>query len=579
MPASDVLPKLKDSYDVIVLGAGAGGMAAAAVAASEGLEALLLEKTGYVGGTTAYSGGMVWAPNNPQQDKVGSTDTFEAARTYLAATAGQGAGADLRRVFLERAPEAVAYLDRRTEVKLTALEFYPDYYPEAPGATSCGRTMEPFPFDARELGKDFELLRPPLPEFTLFKGMMIARPDIVHFRNVSRSPRSLVRVLRLVLAYARDRLRYHRGTKLVLGNALAARLLRSLQVLDVEVRCNASVRRLISGEGRIEGVEIEGSDGPVVVKARRGVVLATGGFSHNQEFRRRYLPAEASAYSATAEGATGDGLELASEAGGYVPGDDGNDAFWAPLSSFDRADGSIGIYPHTVTDRGKPGMLAVNREGRRFTNEANSYHDFVKGMFAVQGNRPSVPAYLICDRQALQKYGLGAVKPKRVGLPSLLASGYVTEAPGITELATKIAIDADNLRETVEIYNRDSRAGIDTQFGRGSNAYHRYTGDPENQPNPCMRPLEAPPFYAVEMRPGDLGTAAGLRTSADGEVLFRDGRPVSGLYACGNDMNSIMAGSYPGPGITLGPALVFGYLVGMHLAHGARSTTSDGELT
>jgi len=569
MAAATADPALRDTYDVIVLGAGAGGMTAAAVAANEGLQTLVVEKTGYVGGTTAFAGGMVWAPNNPKQGDVGSTDTPAAAATYLEATAGRGAGAELRRAFLERAPEAIAYLDRNTEVKLRPLEFYPDYYPDAPGATSCGRIMEPLPFHAGELGDGFEVLRPPLPEFTLFEGIMIDRPDIVHFRKMLRSPRSALRVARLLLSYAGERIRYHRGAKLVLGNALAARLFRSLQVLEVPIRLNTPVRRLVAEAGRVDGVEIETAAGPAVIRARRGVVLATGGFSHDPELRERFLPPEASAYSATAEGGTGDGLKLGMDAGGVVPGDDGNDAYWAPVSRFARADGSPGVYPHTVTDRGKPGMLAVNRDGRRFTNESDSYHDFVKGMFAGAGNRPSVPAYLICDRKSLWQYGLGAVRPMHVGLRAHLRSGYLSEARSLAELAARIGVNAEALAATVATYNRDAERGVDTLFGRGSNVYHRYTGDPDNLPNPCMRPMRTPPFYAVEIHAGDLGTAAGLRTGGYGEVLDRDRRPVAGLYACGNDMNSIMAGSYPGPGITLGPALVFGYLVGMHLAHGA----------
>ena len=408
---------LEDAYDVIVLGAGAGGMTAAVVAANEGLETLVLEKTDVVGGTTAYAGGMVWAPNNRKKHEVGSTDTLEAAQTYLDATAGRDVGADLRRAFLGRAPEAIDYLERNTEVKLTPLEFYPDYYPDAPGATSCGRIMEPLPFDARELGADFIALRPPLPEFTLFKGMMVARPDIAHFRKMFRSVQSAVRVTRLTLAYGADRIRFHRGTKLVLGNALAARLFRSLQVLDVPVRLDASVRRLVTLDGRVDGVELESGTGTAVVRARRGVVLATGGFSHNLEMRKRFLPVDASKFSATAKGATGDGLKLGMEAGGYVPGTDGNDAYWSPVSRFTRSDGSTGIYPHTVTDRGKPGMLAVNEKGRRFTNEANSYHDFVKGMFEDTGDGPSTPAFLICDSKSLWQYGLGAVKTDEDGFP------------------------------------------------------------------------------------------------------------------------------------------------------------------
>ena len=564
LPSSD----LAADYDVIVLGAGAGGMAAAIVAANEGLEVLVIEKTGYVGGTTAISGGMVWVPNNTKMEAAGVPDTLEAAQTYLDATAGKGAGAELRRIYLQEAPGAIDYLDRNSHVQLVPLPFYPDYYPDEPGATLGGRVMEPLALDARELGEAFKLLRPPLPEFTLFGGMMVARPDIAHFRRVFRSVSSTLRVAKLTASYLLQRTRLHRGANLVLGNALAGRLLKSLLALKVPVQLSTTTNRLIQESGRVAGVEIETASGPEVIAARRGVVLATGGFSHDPVARQKHLPAEAALHSAAAEGNTGDGLNLALEAGGNVSQDNVSNAFWAPVSRFTRADGSAGVFPHTVTDRGKPGMLAVNQDGRRFTNEANSYHDFVLAMFRAHNQDPTIPAYLICDRQSLWQYGLGAIKPMTMRLTPYLASGYLTEAPTVKALAERIAVDPDHLSETLTTYNTDAERGEDSAFGRGSNAYHKYVGDPANQPNPCMRSVATPPFYAIALYPADLGTAAGARTGANGEVLGGDGAPIAGLYACGNDMNSVMAGSYPGPGITLGPALVFGYLAAMHLVRG-----------
>ena len=563
-----VEPDIADDYDVIVVGAGAGGMAAAIVAANEGLKTLVIEKTGYVGGTTAISGGMVWAPNNEKMAASGLADTPEQARAYLEATAGEGGGAELRRTFLAEAPAAIAYFDRHSQVRLAPLEFYPDYYPDEPGATLGGRVMEPLAFDARELGEAFKLLRPPLPEFTLFGGMMVARPDIAHFRGVFRSPASALRVLRLLASYAGQRLGHHRGTDLVLGNALAGRLLKSLLDLAVPIRCNTETLRLIEADGRIAGVEVATPNGPVVIEARRGVVLAAGGFSHSPELRARLLPAEAGLLSATVASDTGDGLNLGLAVGGEVPSDNVGNAFWVPVSRFNRADGSPAVYPHTVTDRGKPGMLAVNRDGRRFTNESNSYHDFVRAMFRAHNQSPAIPCHLICDAWSLWQYGLGAVKPMTLRLAPYKRDGYLVEAPSLRELADKIGVDADRLVETVATYNADAERGEDTAFGRGGNAYHKYVGDPANEPNPCMRPVGKPPFFAVALHPADLGTAAGLRTNGGAQVLDRDGDPIAGLYACGNDMNSVMAGSYPGPGITLGPALVFGYLAARDMARG-----------
>lgn len=569
---------LANTYDVVIIGSGAGGMTAAAVAATCGLRAIVIEKTDCIGGTTAISGGMVWAPNTAKGSTVGGQDTPEQAAAYLEAVVGSKEGADLRRRYLAEAPKAIDFLERHTHVRLAPVPFYPDYYPDVPGATLRGRVLEPVPFDARELGGWFTLLRPPLPEFTLFGGMMVARADIAHFRNAFRSVRSTLRVLCLLARYGVDRVRFHRGTHLVLGNALAARLLKSLLDLNVSVRLNTTVTRLMLEGGRVVGVEAHSASGEVMrIGARLGVVLAAGGFSHNGDLRRQLLPAEAGDASAAAEGSTGDGLNLGRAAGGVVVGSNVNNAFWTPVSRFVRLGGERGVYPHTVTDRGKPGMLAVNKAGKRFTNEADSYHEFVQAMYRAHNQGHAIPAYLICDRRALWKYGLGAVRPMAPRLGSYRRSGYLCEAPTLRALAQRLGVDADNLETTVAIYNRDAAEGVDTAFARGSNAYHKYVGDAANLPNPCMHPVKMPPFYAVALYPADLATAAGLWTSQGGEVLDGGGDPIAGLYACGNDMNSIMRGSYPGPGITLGPALVFGYLVAMTILNGDGSHPQPGK--
>jgi succinate dehydrogenase/fumarate reductase flavoprotein subunit len=557
---------LKQHYDVIVLGAGAGGMAAASVAAHEGLSVLLVEKTDRLGGTTAISGGMVWAPNTVAAKKEGQADTVEDARNYLNAVIGDLPGAGLRQTYLERAPEAIAYLGRNTAVDLVPLAFYPDYYPDLPGATLKGRVLEPRPFDGRTLGEAFRLLRDPLPEFTLFGGMMVSRTDIPHFRRMFRSPRSALRVALLLIKYGLHRLNLHRGSTLVLGNALAGRLVKSLKDHSVAVALETDVTRLLMENGRVGGVEIAGADGPVTVRARRGVILATGGFSHNQEMRQTYLPERAGPLSAVAPGATGDGLALGLTAGSSFPAGNESNAFWVPVSTFRRNNGAEAVYPHTVTDRGKPGMLAVASDGRRFTNEANSYHEFVTAMLRTDTGRSAVPCHLICDSTSLWRYGLGAVKPMTARRAPYLKSGYLIEAPDLNGLAARIGVCPTALAKTVARYNSDAETGSDTLFGRGANAYHKYVGDAENSPNPCMRPLTDPPYYAVKLQPGDLGTAGGLGTDGNARVLAESGAPIPGLYACGNDMNSIMSGCYPGPGITLGPALVFGYLAAMHLA-------------
>ena len=549
-----------DDFDVIVLGAGAGGMSAACVAARAGLATLLLEKSALAGGTTAVSGGMLWIPGNRTLDSSKRAEDLVAARAYLEAILPESRDDALIHTYLSRGAEAIDYLETHTSVALRPVAFYPDYYPERPGATLAGRVLEPQPFDARELGKHFTLLRPPLPEFTLFNGMMVDRADIPHFRKVFRSLPSTARVARVVSRYLWDRVSFDRGAHLVLGNALAAQLLKSVIEAGVTLKTGVASIALKQAGNRVTGVVVEGTR---ELRARRAVIIATGGFSHSSQLRAQYFPSKTGAMgSAVCESNSGDGLRLGLEAGGVLPEDHANAAFWVPISRLVRSNGTAAVYPHTVTDRGKPGVIAVNPQGRRFVNEAVSYHEFVQAMLRAD----AVPAWLICDRDCLWTYGFGAIRPFTRSLRHYVETRYLTQADSVAELARALDLDPAVLRDTIERYNADARAGIDREFGKGSNAYHRYVGDAAHRPNPCMAPIERAPYFALALYPGDLGTSVGLRTDEHARVLDRRGEPIPGLYACGNDMDSIMKGAYPGPGITLGPALTFGYLAAMHIA-------------
>src|SRR5829696_1093128 len=554
-------------HDVIVIGAGAAGMASASVAAAEGLRVLLLEKSSKVGGTTAISGGMVWIPANAKMAAAGLADSPQLAETYLSATVGSFDD-PAQRAFLARANEAIEYFEGRTSVVLRPVTSYPDYYPELPGASAGGRVLEPVPFDASELGQGFRLLAEPLQEFTLFGGMMLDRADIPHFRKALRSLHSLRRVLSLVSRYARQRAAHPRGTSLYLGNALAGRLLRSVLRANVELVTNAAVESLSIEDGRVVAVTVFTQPGdPVRFVARRGVVLATGGFGHDPELRQHLLPPlMAGRFSATAATCEGNGVRLGTAAGGRLAEGRQGNGFWSPVSRFRRRDGTEALFPHTVTDRGKPGVIAVAGSGRRFANEAVSYHEFVRAMLRTQEITASAPAYLICDRRFLRRYGLGAIKPFSLRLGHHRRNGYLTEAATIEDLARILGIAPSALADTVARYNEGARRGLDPEFGRGSTIYQRYLGDRDHAPNPCVGPIEHPPFYAIAIYPGDLGTAAGLKTDENARVLDGTGQPIPGLYACGNDMLSVMNGAYPGPGITLGPALTFGYIAARHIA-------------
>ncbi|QIO35508.1 FAD-dependent oxidoreductase [Bradyrhizobium sp. 1(2017)] len=564
-----------ETYDVIVIGAGAGGMTAAAVAAAEGLRVLMIEKTAFVGGTTAWSGGMVWIPANAKMKEAGLSDSITDAVQYLSSTVPEPANAGLRAAFLARGPEAISYLEANTELRLQPVRAYPDYYPERLGATAGGRVLEPVAYDGKRLRKAFGRLRPPLPEFTLFGGMMVNRLDIPHLRRAGKSLRSTLRTARLMSAYAWQRLRAPRGTTLHLGNALAARLYASLLARQVEILFSADVEDLSMRGDRVAGVVIRHGSRDRLIASRRGVVLATGGFSHDASLRKRYFPAGAGLISATSTSGTGDGLRLAATAGAALDTDATSPAYWVPASLFRRADGSRGVFPHTVTDRAKPGVIAVNKAGRRFVNEALSYHEFVLAMLRDGNGEPDRPFYLICDRAFLWCYGLGRIKPFTRNYRRYVASGELVEAPDIAQLAARIGVKPSTLAATVATYNVDAKEGRDGEFGRGSTVYQCHLGDAAHKPNPCVAPILRAPFFAMRIHPADLGTAIGMKVDAQARVLRADGTPIAGLYACGNDMVSIMNGNYPGPGITLGPALTFGYIAGRHLAEGSAATTTS----
>lgn len=555
-----------ETWDVIVVGAGAAGMTAACVAAAEGRSVLLLEQASVVGGTTAISGGMVWIPANHKAAAGNHPDSLEAARAYLAATVPSAAPERLN-AFLAHGDQAVQYLEAHTALRLQPVSTYPDYYPDLPGATLGGRVLEPEPFDARVLGAAFNILRAPLPEFTLIGGMMISRQDIPHLRRMTRSWRSALHVAGLLSRYALQRLSARRGTTLYLGNALAGRLLQSTIQLGVCLRTGITVERLVNEDGRICGVEVSTQGVMKLIRARKGVILSTGGLSHGGDLRARFVPTAAGTLSASVKsGTSARGAQLALDAGGRLSELTEEGAFWVPASTFTRRDGSQGVFPHTVTDRSKPGLIAVGSHGKRFVNEAVSYHEFVRAQLA--NAETAVPAFLLCDSRFLWKYGLGRIKPFTFSwsVSAALKEGYLKRATNLKDLAVQLGIPPDALRLTVEHYNTHASQGKDPEFGRGSNAYQRHLGDADQTPNPCVAPIQTGPFYAVKVWPADLGMSAGIVTDDHARVLGPDDAPIPGLYACGNDMASVMEGAYPGPGITLGPALTFAYLAARHLS-------------
>ena len=561
------MTEISETYEVVILGSGAAGMAAAISAASLGARVLVLERTDLLGGTSALSAATTWIPNTDHAASVNPDDSPEAAMGYLDRAVGNRAPRGMRETFVRRGPAMLRALEALPEIKFRVRPFHPDYLYELEGSTACGRALEPLPFDGATLGDDLALIRPPIPEMTILNGMMIDRDDIPHLLKMKKSLRSLIYSVRLVGSYYAQRMRHGRGTRLLMGNALIGRFLAAARRLGVDIVTQAQVldiepqddggQRLVLADGR-------------TVLATKGVILASGGFGRHPVKRVEMLPSPTPAYSPAAPGHTGELHDIVLGMGAHYSDTAAQTCYWAPVSVRNRADGTTAVFPHFVLDRSKPGIVSVGRDGLRFVNESRSYHEFVSAMFAANTGNSHIPAFLIADSVTVKKYGLGMVRPGEKTLTPHLSDGYLVSAPTLAELAAKLDIQAAGLTTTVERMNQFARTGVDEDFHRGKTVYERGNGDPTVGPNPTLGTLKTGPFYAVRLYPGDIGAATGLMTNEKAQLIRRDGSVIDGLFACGADMNSIMGGVYPGPGITIGPGIVFGSIAA-HTAMGVET--------
>jgi succinate dehydrogenase/fumarate reductase flavoprotein subunit len=552
-------------------------MSAAVTAATHGLKVLIAEKEPKFGGTTARSGGWLWIPGTSLAKAWGIVEGPDLARTYLRHEAGNSFDAERVDAFIEDGPKAVDFFVKKTAVRFDMPLVFPDYHAEAPGGTQGGRSMVARPFDGRELGKNIKNLGAALPELTVFGMMLGSGKEIVHFMRATRSLQSAAYVTKRLSKHFFQVLRYGRGMLLTNGNALAGRLAKSAFDLGIPLWLSSPAKELIVQNGAVKGAVIERDGKQIRVLAQRGVVLACGGFPHDVARRKALFPHAPTGkehYSPGPSGNTGDGLRLGESAGGRVDTSLPHAAAWVPVSITTRKDGSKGVMPHFI-DRAKPGVIAVTASGVRFTNEGSSYHDFVQRMVSACAGKNEVAVYLICDHETLRKYGLGAVAPFPLPIGRYLRSGYLLKGATLAELGSTAGIDPTALESTVKGFNAHAREGKDPAFGKGTKAYNRYQGDALHAPNPCLKPIEKSPFYAIKLVVGDLGTYAGLITDRYSRVLAGGRQPIPGLYAVGNDIASIMGGNYPGAGITLGPALTFGHIAGCHLSGVATGVDSD----
>ncbi|GGB94873.1 FAD-binding dehydrogenase [Marinobacterium zhoushanense] len=556
--------------DLLVVGSGASGLATAVRAAWLGLKVIVVEKEAVFGGSSAWSGGWLWIPRNHLAQAAGIVEDKALPKGYLEAELGEQFDEARVDAFLDAAPEMVRFFHDSTSLQFLPGNAIPDFHGDQVNAGTGGRSVTAEPFDARALGKTVKSLRKPLREIS-FWGMGIASgQDLAHFLKFLRAPSSTWYVCKRVTRHLFDLLFHRRGMTLVNGNALVARLAKSALDLGVDLRLSTSVLELNrNAEGRIGSVSLRQKDGtPLTIDIKGGVVLACGGFPHDKKRIKALLPhcpTGTEHYSAAPKTNTGDGLRLGEAVGAWINTGLKAGAAYAPVSLVRRPNGEIAHFPHLL-ERAKPGVIAVLADGRRFVNEAGSYHDYTSAQ--LDGTEPGKPclSWLICDHQFLRRFGLGNVKPFPLPYSSHLRSGYLKRGNTLRELAELCGIDAFGLEQTLAEYNRHARQGEDPRFGRGGTLYNRIQGDAENQPNPCVRPIEKGPFYAVRIEQGSLGTFMGMQTNQHAQVLDTEKQPIEGLYAVGTDMASIMGGTYPAGGINLGPGMTFGYIAANHVA-------------
>lgn len=549
-------------FDVVVVGSGAAGMVAALTAAHQGLSTVVIEKAAHYGGSTARSGGGVWIPNNEVLKRDGVADTAENARTYLHSIVGDVVPPERIDTYLERGPEMLSFVLKKTPLKMCWVPGYSDYYPEQPGGRPGGRSIEPEPFDATRLGPDLPGLEPPYGKIPL--NVVVMQQDYVRLNQMKRHPRGVLRSLKVGARTAWAGMR--RKNLVGMGRALIAPLRIGLREAGVPVLLNTALTDLYLEDGVVRGVYVKaGTDsGPRLIRARRGVILGSGGFEHNEQMRVKYQRAPiGTKWTVGAAANTGDGIVAAERLGAAL--DLMEDAWWGPTVPL------VGAPWFALSERNSPGSMIVNTSGRRFMNESMPYveacHHMYGGKYG-QGPGPgeNVPAWLIFDQRYRDRYIFAGLPPGQRIPKKWLDSGVIVMADTLEELAAATGLSPIELRSTAERFNGFARRGVDEDFHRGESAYDRYYGDPTNKPNPNLGEISHPPYYAAKLVPGDLGTKGGIRTDVHGRALRDDGSVIEGLYAAGNASAPVMGHTYPGPGGTIGPAMTYGYLAALHIA-------------
>jgi succinate dehydrogenase/fumarate reductase flavoprotein subunit len=518
----------------------------------------VVEKTRYFGGTTAYSGGGAWIPNNKHQPAIGVEDTTEKADSYLRQVLGDLYNPHKVNAFLQTGPEMVKWMEENTTMKFKPVPL-PDYHITKEGAT-VGRTILTEEFNGRRLGSRIRDIRYPLQGYSAFGTMQADAGDLGTLTHPFSSIGNFVFSTAKVINYALDLLLYGKGATMANGNALVGRLVYELTQNNVEMRNNTpAVRTILGDSGNVIGLVVLKDGIEVPIRAERGVVLASGGFGRSEE-AKQYVPHE---WCVQSRGNLGDGKRMGLESGGSIGASNPDNAIFAPISLLRPKNGPIRRYPHFAIDRSKPGAIIIDSSGKRFANESEPYQEFVGTMHRKKIDK----AFFIGDRTFLRKYGMGMALPWPYPIGRLIRQGYLIQAPSIDALAEKIAVPKAALNQTVAECNQNAATGKDPEFHRGENIYDQFYGDLEVKPNPNLGPCKDGPFYALPLYPGNVSTIFGLETDRDGRVMKGDGEAVRGLFAIGCDANSVMRGAYPGGGSSIGPGMTFGYRVGKYIVN------------